>query len=74
MAEKEYKTVTRIEGPLVFVEKTPTAFKYTDELDSKTYREYAEAHENAMVTVFRDGDICNEESFKTIRNRLANEE
>ena len=22
MAEKEYKTVTRIEGPLVFVEKT----------------------------------------------------
>lgn len=59
---------------LVFVEKTPTAFKYTDELDSKAYGEYAEAHENAMVTVFRDGDICNEESFKTIRDRLANEE
>ena len=58
---------------LVFVERDGDNFKVTDGLLYETYLEYQQTHQTALRPVFINGNMCNRESFTTIRKRLENE-
>lgn len=58
---------------LVFVEKKEDHFEYKDELNLEEYEKYSKTHNNAMVTVFKDGVQYSIESFSKIRERLSTE-
>lgn len=45
-------------------------FKYVDNLNMKEYEDYNKSHPSAFITVFKDGEFYNRQSFPQIRKRL----